>query len=140
MARGIGFGTVERRPSGRYRARYVGPDGRRYTAPTMFLTKGEARSWLALRHAEIVRKAWQPPDAEQPRPKLTFDAYTDAWLAQRDLKKRTVEHYRKLLDQHLLPAFGTLPLASITSDDVRKWHATMGTKTPTLRAHCYGLL
>src|SRR3954451_20951240 len=104
MARGTGFGTSEGRPSGRYRARYVGPDGRRYTAPTMFLTKGEARSRLALRHAEIVRKAWEPPEAQTPtgdRRKLTFATYADTWMAQRDLKDRTREHYRKLLDQHV---------------------------------------
>ncbi|WP_333894518.1 tyrosine-type recombinase/integrase [Mycolicibacterium gadium] len=143
MARGTGFGTVEIRPSGRYRARYVGPDGRRYTAPTMFLTKGEARSWLALRHAEIVRKAWEPPEAQRPsgdRRKLTFATYADEWMAQRELKDRTREHYRKLLDYHLSEPFGAKPLASITADDVRKWHTKMGTNTPTLRAHCYGLL
>ncbi len=36
--------------------------------------------------------------------------------------------------------FASLPLSSITSDDVRAWHAKFGTKTPTMRAHCYGLL
>ncbi|OBB48412.1 site-specific integrase [Mycobacterium sp. 852002-51961_SCH5331710] len=139
MARGAGFGTVERRPSGRYRARYVGPDGRRYTAPTMFLTKGEARSWLSLRQAEIVRNAWRPPD-EPKITRQTFAAYADEWMGRRDLKDRTRDHYDKLLDRHLLPAFGTLPLTSITADDVRGWYARMGTGTPTLRAHAYGLL
>ena len=33
-----------------------------------------------------------------------------------------------------------MPLSSITSDDVRNWYTRFGTKTPTLRAHCYGLL
>jgi hypothetical protein len=33
-----------------------------------------------------------------------------------------------------------LPLASITSEDVRSWHAKFGTKTPTMHAHSYGLL
>ena len=61
-------------------------------------------------------------------------------MASRELKERTREHYRKLLDDHLLDEFGSLPLASITSEDVRKWHTKFGTKTPTLRAHCYGLL
>ncbi|GJO51389.1 putative prophage phiRv2 integrase [Mycobacterium marinum] len=141
MARGTGFGTVERRESGRYRARYVGPDGRRYTAPTMFLTKGEAKSWLSLRQAEIVRKAWQPPELEsQPVRLVKFGDYAEQWVTERDIKERTREHYRSLLDQHLLPAFGAWPLASIKSDDVRKWHAKMDAKTPTLRAHCYGLL
>ena len=140
MARGTGFGTVEKRASGRYRARYVGPDGRRYTAPTMFVTKAEARSWLALRQSEIIRKAWEPPEAETPKLRLTFGDYVELWLSQRDIKDRTREHYRKLLDQHLLDTFGALPLASITADDVRTWYAKMGTRTPTLRSHAYGLL
>lgn len=39
-----------------------------------------------------------------------------------------------------MPAFGAWPLASIKADDVRKWHAKKSAETPTLRAHCYGLL
>lgn len=134
------FGSVDKRTKG-YRARYFGPDGRRYSAPTLFLSKREARAWLALRHSEIVRKAWEPPEAaELSKTKLTFQAYADAWMAHRDLKDRTREHYTKLLAQHIMPKFGPLPIASITADDVRAWHAGMGTKTPTLRAHCYGLV
>jgi len=134
------FGAVDKLATG-YRARYFGPDGRRYKAPTLFLTKREARAWLSLRHAEIIRKAWTPPEAdEEPLPKLTFEDYTTTWMAQRDLKDRTREHYKKLLANHLVPKFGPLPIASITADDVRAWHAKMGTKTPTLRAHAYGLL
>jgi integrase len=135
------FGSVDKLATG-YRARYFGPDGRRYKAPTLFLTKREARSWLSLRQSEIIRKAWEPPEAAEQKPaKTTFAEYAEQWLAERDLKDRTREHYRKLLDQRLLKApFASLPLASITSDDVRTWHAKMGTKTPTMRAHCYGLL
>ncbi len=134
------FGSVDKLATG-YRARYFGPDGRRYKAPTLFLTKGEARSWLSLRHAEIIRKAWEPPEVgENSQPKLTFDTYSKTWMAQRDLKDRTREHYDKLLEAHIVPAFGNFPIASITADDVRAWHAKMGTKTPTLRAHAYGLL
>jgi integrase len=135
------FGTVETLPSGRHRARYRGPDGRRYTAPTLFLNIKDARGWLSLRQAEIIRNSWIPPEADnQPAPRLTFESYAKTWLAQRDLKDRTREHYDKLLDDHLLPKFGPLPIGSITADDVREWHAKFGAKTPTLRAHCYGLM
>lgn len=146
MTRGAGrkdrasgtFGSVDKLATG-YRARYFGPDGRRYKAPTLFLTKKEARSWLSLRQSEIIRKAWEPPD-EPKATETTFADYAEDWLAQRELKDRTRAHYRELLDQHLLEAFGNWPLSSITTDDVRKWHTKFGTKTPTLRAHCYGLL
>jgi integrase len=134
------FGAVDKLATG-YRARYFGPDGRRYKAPTLFLTKKEARSWLSLRHAEVIRKAWVPPEAdEMPLPRLTFEDYATTWMGQRDLKDRTREHYEKLLANHLVPRFGALPITSITADDVRAWHAKMGTRTPTLRAHAYGLL
>jgi integrase len=139
--RAIGtFGSVDKLATG-YRARYFGPDGRRYKAPTLFSSKQDARGWLSLRQSEIIRKAWAPPEAdEQPRPKLTFDTYSKTWMAHRDLKDRTREHYAKLLDGHIKPKFGPPPIASITADDVRQWYASMGTKTPTLRAHAYGLL
>ena len=107
--------------------------------PVTFSTKSEARGWLSLQHAEITRKAWAPPQV-MPSTVVTFGMYAEQWLTQRDLKPRTREHYRKLLDGHLLPAFGPDALTSITPESVRSWHAGMGTRTPTLRAHCYSLL
>jgi integrase len=44
------------------------------------------------------------------------------------------------LDEYLIKAFGSWPLSSITSDDVRAWHTKMGKGTPTARSHAYGLL
>ncbi|ULE32881.1 tyrosine-type recombinase/integrase [Mycobacterium sp. IDR2000157661] len=135
------FGTAHKLPSGRYRAMYRGPDGRRYSAPRTFLTEKDARGWLSLRQSEIIRKSWVPPEADEtPQPKLTLRTYADRWLENRDLKPRTHEHYRMLLDDHILPKLGSRPIASITADDVRDWHAKLGKKTPTLRAHAYGLL
>lgn len=143
MARTRGtFGTVERLAGGRYRARYTGPDRRRHTAPTTFISKRDARAWLALQQAEIIRNAWTPPEAAAAKTNaaLTFAEYAETWLTQRDLKQRTREHYRRMLDAHLLPQFGSSPIASIAADDVRSWHARFGAETPTQRAHCYGLL
>jgi len=154
MARGEGrntrstgtFGSVDQLPSGRYRAQYYGPDGRRHKAPTTFLSKQDARGWLSLRQAEIISAAWMPPAAgELPKPKQTFNEYAEQWLATRQvagrpLKARSREHYQKLLDEHLADTFGALPLTSITGDDVRDWYAKTLTDKPTMRAHAYGLL
>lgn len=135
------FGTVEKLPAGRYRARYRGPDGHRYPAPTLFLTQRDARGWLSLRQSEIIRGIWMPPGtAERPKPRLPFETYATRWLADRDLKTRTREHYEMILEVHLVPAFGAMPLTAITADDIRAWHAKFGTDTPTMRAHCYRLL
>src|SRR5258708_26566023 len=100
MTRGTGrknrtsgtFGSVDKLARG-YRARYYGPDGRLHKAPTLFLTKGEAGGWLALRHAEIIRQLWEPPEAQvRKTPRLTFADFAEQWLAERELKQRTREH------------------------------------------------
>jgi integrase len=58
----------------------------------------------------------------------------------RPLKRRTRDHYTAILDRHLLPTFGRKPVAAITPQDVRQWHARTLTDSPTLRAHAYSLL
>lgn len=39
------FGNVRKRDSGRWQARYPGPDGRVRSAPQTFATKREAEQW-----------------------------------------------------------------------------------------------
>ena len=68
---------------------YYGPDGRRYTAATTFTSKAEARAWLALRQTDIIRKAWQPPEATTRPGRLTFGQYAQQWMTHRQLKDRT---------------------------------------------------
>jgi hypothetical protein len=85
----------------------------------------------------MVRGLWQPTDSAKP---MTFEDYASAWLADRTLKPRTRAHYASLLDKLILPTFGPFALKAITPDVVRRWHAELGTRTPTLRAHAYGLL
>lgn len=140
------FGTAHKLPSGRYRAMYFGPDGRRYKAERTFLTEKDARGWLSLRQAEIIEKSWKPPGVRAALSTLTLEVYADQWLPKRKvrgelLKTRTREHYRRLLDQHILPTLGALPIGSITRDDVENWYDNeLDASRPTLRAHCYGLL
>lgn len=138
-----GFGTVEQMRSGRYQARYVGPDGNRHTAPVTFDAKDDAIAWLRAERSGVEDPAtWEPPKVRlaKSRVRLTFGAYATRWVERRTLKPRTREHYMSLLGNHLIPAFGDLTLSHITPDEVTEWHALMGTSRPTLRAHAYGLL
>ncbi len=132
-----GFGSLRRLPSGRIQARYTGPDGLTHKAPTTFSTKGDAQAWLSIQRANITLGKWKPASRESL---ATFSTYAETWLGARDLKPRTRAHYRRLLDSQLLPRFGSLRLPLITPEAVRDWHAHMGNRTPTLRAHCYSLL
>jgi integrase len=140
------FGSVRQLRSGRYQARYTGPDGITYSAktpegkPLTFDTQGDAEAWLTLRHSEVLRGAWLPP-AEPKAAPIVFGTYAPAWLAGRDLADRTVDHYEQLLRDHIIPTFGKVPVASITPAAVREWHAALKATTgPTQRAHAYGLL
>lgn len=133
------FGTVHKLPSGNHRAMYYGPDGLRHTAPTTFQTQQDARAWLSLQQADIIREKWSPPKATKTQA-MTLREYAETWLEHRTLKPRTREHYDRLLRSLILPALGDVSLTSLTPTKVRTWHAGMNAKTPTMRAHAYSLL
>jgi integrase len=137
------FGSTRKLPSGRIQARYTGPDGKAYTAPTTFDSMQYAAAFLARVDADIQRDRWEPPntthgsDLKPPE----FGGYAAAWLKGRDLADRTRGDYARILDSHILPTFGHWPMTEITPAMVREWHAALKDSTgPTMRAHAYGLL
>lgn len=40
------FGEISKLPSGRFRARFTGPDLNRHSAPTTFVARIDAEAWL----------------------------------------------------------------------------------------------
>lgn len=140
------FGNVRRLPSGRYQARYTGPDGRTHNAHTTFETKGDAQSWLATVRADIVRENWRPSSVGGTAVRaLTFGDYAAAWLEGRTVRgrplaARTREHYDKLLEAHIFPTFRDVPLKFITPEQVDHWYAVTAVGKPTTQAHAYSLL
>lgn len=132
------FGEVSKLPSGKFRARYLGPDGGRHSAPHTFQTRGDADTWLSLRRAEIIRQEWQP--TTEKRPAERFDAYSEAWLSTRPLKPRTRALYASLLRIHIDPTLGDKTLTGITPAVVRTWYASLDPNHPTARAHAYQML
>jgi integrase len=131
---------VRKLPSGRWQARYVGPDGVTHRAPTTFRTKGDAQTWLSTRRADITRETWLP---EATKGALTVAQLAGRWLAlprARPLKPRTVAHYRALLDRFILPSLGGVKVRALTPEMVEDWHASLDPGTPTYRAHAYSLL
>lgn len=134
------FGSIRKLPSGRIQARYTGPDGVTYSAPVTFDSRQYAEAFLARVHGDIQGERWESPDtvpaADVPSP--TLAAYTQMWLASRDLAGSTRLLYAATL-KHILPALGDTLLPDLTPAVVREWHAKMKTG-PTQRAHAYGLL
>lgn len=112
------FGRVRRLPSGRFQARYQGPDGKDRPAPDTFANKTDAEVWLARKEIEIRDGAWIDPGLG----KTIFATYADGWVRDRMLKPRTEGLYVALLKNHLLPAFGNRPIGEIREPEVRRWH------------------
>lgn len=129
------FGRVRRLPSGRWQARYAGPDGRDRPAPNTFATKGDAERWLAAVETDLGRGQWLDPSAGE----TTLKQWSTLWLANRpDLKVRTRELYDWLLGKYILPPLGEVPLGKITPSLVRSWHSEIsrtGSQTPVRQSY-----
>lgn len=127
-----GFGQVLCEPSGRYRARFTGPDGKRRSAPSTFATRAEAERFLALAHAELLRGnvlAVIPAD-------VTVAEYVARYLDESAprLRPRTLDHYRATAARWILPPVGIGPdrialapmtLGAVSIGLVRQWHAAV---------------
>lgn len=136
------FAAIRRLPSGRWQVRYTGPDGIRHAAPRTFSARIDAEEYAAARRREIDAGRWTMATAAEVPP---FAGYAQQWLdermvAGRPLKARTAQLYRSILEGHLIPAFGAMPLDAITPARVRSWYARALVDHPTRRAHTYSLL
>ncbi|MGQ0846278.1 MAG: tyrosine-type recombinase/integrase [Sporichthyaceae bacterium] len=143
------FGSIRQRAPKRFQARYTGPDGRQYTAyspggSATFPTRGDADRALARVRVQIDEGTWVSPNAsivEDPEPVglPSFGTYAEAWLEQRPLATRTRDLYRSLLDRHLTPRWGDVPLDAITSTSVRQWYGRLDKSKPRAVANTYSL-
>ena len=112
------FGSVRRLPSGRYQARYPGPDGVLRPADDTFATKTEAENWLTVKEAELLEGEWIDPDAGLV---LVAD-YAATWIEERPgLRPKTVLIYSGLLRRHIAPYFEGVTIAEVTLARVRRW-------------------
>lgn len=119
------FGSVERLPSGRFRARVVGPDGRYVSAPTTFATRTDASVWLDVQHADLVRGTWAAPVKASASP--TVGAYVGEWIEQHlTAGESTKELYRGLLRTCIAPTLGRASVSRLTAAAVRGWHHQLG--------------
>jgi integrase len=102
-----------------------------------FKRKRDADAYATTIEADRLRGVAIDPRAGRVR----FRTYADGWLARRpELAATTREDYRHLLDTHLLPAFGSSEIATITPSAVRSWWALLATEYPSRAAKGYRLL
>jgi integrase len=133
------FGSVRRLPSGRYQARYPGPDGIVRPADDTFATKTEAENWLTLKEAEILEDDWIDPDAAE----ILVPDYAATWIGERaGLRPKTVKIYTGLLRCHIAPHLATVTVGDLTLARVRRWRKKLldSGVSPITTAKAYRLL
>ena len=105
-------------------------------------------AWIVGERRLIELDTWTPPSerrAVRAVAGLTLGQYASEWLETRrtkqgPIKPRTKADYRRLLERHILPTFGTVRMRTVTPDQVTRWYLSLNSNTPTERAHAYQLL
>ncbi|QPP07567.1 tyrosine-type recombinase/integrase [Streptomyces bathyalis] len=120
------FGRIRKLPSGRYQARYPGPDGILRPADRTFATTTDADRWLNKKRIEIEEGRWLDPAEGQ----TTVRDWAARWLAavSPQLKHKTQASYRSLINSQINPALGDRELSSLRPITITEWVATMRTK------------
>ncbi|MFI9780119.1 tyrosine-type recombinase/integrase [Streptomyces sp. NPDC051956] len=114
------FGSVRKLPSGRFQARYRGPDGLMRTADKTFATQTDADRWLVKQEAKILDGDWRNPDV-----KIAFGDFAEDWFKDRDYAATTRERNAVVLNRFILPTFSAVPLREITTPQVRRWRTDL---------------
>lgn len=132
------FGRVRKLPSGRWQARYPGPDGVDRPAPETFARKSDAERFLALVEAQLVSRSWRDPEAGR----IPLAEYAEKWIKERGLRPRTVELYRWLLGRYITPRLGRVNLVDLDTPMIREWRAEVldSGVSPVMAAKAYRLL
>lgn len=119
--------TVRRRPDGRYEIRGM-VEGRRYSVYGH--TEDEARSKWRQLEAQLALGRPLPVNC-------TVRELCERWLAsgQSQWKPRTYENYRKLLEQWIYPAIGSLRLSRLAPDRLERLFRTIPGKRVAHQAY-----
>lgn len=112
--------NVARRPSGRWRARYRGPDGGERSRH--FARKADAERWARDELAKLDRGEWTDPKRGQ----ITVGEYAQEWLAGKvKIRHSTRVMYDAVLRNQVLPTWQDVPIAQVRHEEVATWVAAL---------------
>jgi hypothetical protein len=112
--------NVARRPSGRWRARYRGPDGRERSRH--FARKVDAERWARAELAKLDRGEWTDPERGQ----ITVGEYAQEWLAGKiKIRHSTRVMYDAVLRNQVLPTWQDVPIAQVRHEEVATGFAAL---------------
>lgn len=128
------FGTVRQLKSGRYQARYTGPDGKQYAVKGTTSTRLEAQAQLATVQRDILLGTWQPPTKPKPATTPTVSGLAQQWLASVKPTLRTSSYatYTGTIHARIIedPGLTTTPVTELTRRGVSEWWQRTSTRFP----------
>lgn len=112
--------SVAKRPDGRWRARFRGPDGRERSRH--FERKVDAERWARTEVSRIDRGEWTDPS----RGRVTVGHYAEEWLKGKvRIRPSTRLMYDVLIRNQILPTWGKTRLDAVRHEDVSAWVAKL---------------
>ncbi|HET9658573.1 MAG TPA: site-specific integrase [Kineosporiaceae bacterium] len=130
------MGFVRKTPAGSWRACWRDATGRQPSKT--FKTKREATAFLAEVESTVNRGTYVDPHAGR---RVPFDAYARRWLESRNHELATTARDASIMRTHLLPHWGSTPLARIDHSAVQHWVTDLGQRlAPASVAQCHRLM
>lgn len=125
------FGSIDRLPSGNYRARYLNKHtGERISAPRTYKLMADADAWLTKQRRELDTNTWR--DTRHSNEPL--ETYARRWIEQRGLKPSSIPDRIRIFENYIFPYLGDVPISEITPAQVRTWRADLSQDRPGKKA------
>lgn len=129
---------IDQLDSGKWRARYRGPDNKQHSKS--FKHYEDAEAWLDSQRVSKREGSWVDPNSEA----MPYREWVAKWMVGRRVRLRasTLARDGALMDGHVLARFGDLPLREIAQHDVQEWVADLASSglAPATVGKCYQLL
>jgi len=131
--------NIQKRPDGRWRARYRDEAGREHAKH--FARKVEAQRWIDEVTTSIVTGQYVDPRAG----KITFQEHAEQWRAAQVHRPTSAAYVEGMLRRHVYPIYGARAIGSILPSEIQAWVKLLGvgdhaTKRKPLAAGTIGVL
>jgi integrase len=137
-ARSWGYLKTHKSQKGdRYYA-YVLGDDHKYHSVGVFASKEEAEYKLNRTKSEIKADMWTPTPTreEKHKAKLSFDEYALKYTYEQEIRATTRRGYLQLLQNYLIPFFGSKAISKITKDNCKEFYNSLDKSKHHTVTHC----
>lgn len=116
------MGFIDKTPEGRYRAYFRDPSGKQRSKT--FRLKKDATTFLAEIETSKTHGAYVSPHASR----MAFGAHAAEWMATWNVEITTAARDRSIMQTHVLPRWGDVPLSKIDHLSLQAWATDLGTR------------